>query len=402
MDSYKTFQTDIRFDEASLKTGAGFWDDIEEIISGESVATLVADLLSDSTQKNWFFVGDKESASVRMVAALAAAKLASAGGKSVTIVDADGAALLSSFADRESVEGWIDMVRYGTSLNYASVKLPWSEKGRLLGAGSYVPNRPTTDEVLQLDSILRDQSDIVIYLCDSAATVWSAVSGQRIVCVDTGSTDNALLELATQKIEPYAIVDINVPIAVEESIAEEGSSNVLKVALLVMVVVVAAFGIWFGKTLMSPDETAPIVEVVSAEQAEEIIVPAELIPVVVDTMPAVIDTIPAVVDTITVFEEPVVEQPEEVVEAGYYSLPPAGDSYAIHISSYSDTVKAVAELEILASNDIAGRYIHCEDGWVRVYVGNFPNRELANAEKDSLLVIIGDRWTDLKKISDIK
>ncbi|MCP4143854.1 MAG: SPOR domain-containing protein [bacterium] len=400
MTSYVTVQTDIRFDEASLKTGAEFWNDIEEIISGESVATLVSDLLSDSKQKNWFFVGDKESASVRMVAALAAAKLACENGKSVIVVDADSdASLLSSFADREAVEGWIDMVRYGVSLNYASVELPWSENGRLLGAGSYVPNRPTTDEVVQLDSTLRDQSDIVIYLCDSAATVWRAVAGQKIVCLDAGSDENVLDELAVQKIEPYAVIDINVPVAVEEPVAKEGSSNVLKIILLVMFVIVVALGIWFVNTLIAPGETESAVEVVSTEQPEEIITTAELVPVAVDTMPEVQEDV--IVEE-QVVEEPVVEEPLEIVEAGYYSAPPAGDSYTFHISSYQDTVKAVAELEVLASNDIAGRYIQCADGWVRVYVGNFPSRELANAEIDSLLVIIGERWTDLKKISDIK
>jgi len=394
MASYKTFQTDLRFDEASLKTGADFWNDIEEIISGESVATLVTALLSDSKQKNWFFIGDKESASVRMIAALAAAKLVCAEGKSVIVVDADGAALLSSFADRETVEGWIDMVRYGVSLNYASVKLPWSENGRLLGAGSYVPNRPTTDEILQLDSTLRDQSDIVIYLCDSAANVWSAVAGQRIVCIDAGSSENALQELAVQKIEPHAVIGINVPIAAKETVTKEGSSNVLKIILLVMFVIVVAFGIWFVNTLLAPGESEPAVEVVSSEQPEEIIIPAELVPVVLDTMPDIQEDV--------IVEEPVVEEPLEIVEAGYYSTPPAGDSYAFHVSSYRDTIKAVAELEVLASNDIAGRYIQCIDGWVRVYVGNFPSRKLANAEKDSLLAIIGERWTDLKRISDIK
>ncbi|MBT4292579.1 SPOR domain-containing protein [bacterium] len=395
MTSYKTVQTDIRFNEASLKTGAEFWNDIEEIISGESVTSLISDLLKDNEKRNWFFVGDKESASVRMVAALAAAKLVCDDGKSVIVVDADSdASLLSSFADREAVEGWIDMVRYGVSLNYASVKLPWSENGRLLGAGSYVPNRPTTDEVVQLDSTLSDQSDIVIFLCDSAATVWRAVAGHRIVCLDNGSSENALNELTTQKLEPYAVVDINVPVAVKESVAKEGSSSVLKVILLVMFVIVVAFGIWFVNTLIAPGETEPAIEAVSTEQAEEIIIPAELVPVAVDTMPEVEEDI--------IVEEPVVEEQQEIVETGYYSAPPAGDSYAFHVSSYRDTIKANAELETLASNNITGRYIQCVDGWIRVYVGNFPSRELANAEKDSLLVIIGERWTDLKKISDIK
>ncbi len=394
MVSYKTFQTDIKFDETSLKTGADFWNDIEEIISGESLAPLVSEFLSDSKQKNWFFIGDKESASVRMIAALAAAKLVCAEGKNVIIVDADGAALLSSYADREAVEGWIDMIRYGVSLNYASVKLPWSENSRLLGAGSYVPNRPTTDEVLQLDSTLSDQSDIVIYLCDSAATVWSAVAGQRTVCVDTGSSENALLELATQKIEPHAVIGINVPIAVKEHVASEGSSNVLKIALLVMFVIVVVFGIWFVNTLVVPDEAEPGVEVVKTEQAEEVTIPDELTPVAVDTMPEV--------QEVVIEGEPVVEQQQEIIETDYYSLPPDGDSYAFHISSYRDTFKAIAELEVLSSKGIAGRYIHCQDGWFRIYVGNFPSRELANAGKDSLLVIIGERWTDVKKISDIK
>jgi len=127
-------------------------------------------------------------------------------GHRVLLVDADEAEMILTRRSRRLFKsGWVDMMRYGSSLDAAAVTVDWEGmRGYFLGLGSYCPPEITAAEVAAwLPQLAGDVDDVVVVVGAAAAGPWQ-VSGARVLFTwdrrrDPSSVlDRALADLATR------------------------------------------------------------------------------------------------------------------------------------------------------------------------------------------------------------
>ncbi|HRX50073.1 MAG TPA: SPOR domain-containing protein [Candidatus Krumholzibacteria bacterium] len=118
--------------------------------------------------------------------------------KKVLVVDGDDHRPdLTRWLDRLDAEGWVDVIRYGISVEAASVPLPFApKKGRVLGVGSYQPTRVSAEEVAEF---LRRQGDAYDHIIVSASTgdrgsVWASQPGMGLACWTPGVQHESIVE----------------------------------------------------------------------------------------------------------------------------------------------------------------------------------------------------------------
>lgn len=118
--------------------------------------------------------------------------------KKVLVLDGDDHRPdLTRWMDRLDSEGWVDVIRYGISVDAASLPLPFAPKqGRVLGVGSYQPTRVSAEEVAEF---VRRQGDTYDHIIVTASTgdrgsVWASQPALSLVCWTPGIQHESVIE----------------------------------------------------------------------------------------------------------------------------------------------------------------------------------------------------------------
>ncbi len=192
-------ETGLTVAELDLHGGPGFKEEVERFAADTGLGDLVERVLAQGAPPRRWAVLDRPGATAaRAAAALALARELSRRGQGVLVVDADERHPdLTRWAGRHEREGWVDMMRYGTSLAASSVPLPWEGRGgRLVGIGSFVPAEA---EPLQIERLLRRlggmAEDVVVCapLAERSAP-WLDGADLRLLCWDRLETEPEAME----------------------------------------------------------------------------------------------------------------------------------------------------------------------------------------------------------------
>jgi len=194
--------------------------------------------------------------------------------KKVLVLDGDDHRPdLTRWMGRLDSEGWVDVIRYGISVDAASVPLPFAPKqGRVLGVGSYQPTRVSAEEVAEF---VRRQSDAYDHIIVTASTgdrgsVWASQPALSLVCWTPGIQHESVIEGIIHDAgllgeTPRAIMQLvgrpegEAPVSKEELAAfagEGGNSSPVfrRLAGLLAVLVVLLAVWWFGFVQRGGDE----------------------------------------------------------------------------------------------------------------------------------------------------
>lgn len=274
--------------------------------------------------------------------------------KSVLVLDGDDHRPdLTRWADRLDAEGWVDVIRYGVSVEAASIPLPFApRKGRLLGVGSYQPTRITAEELAGFVSGPGEAYDHIIVSASTGdrGSVWASQPAMSLVCWTPGVQHENVVEGMVRDAgllgeTPRAIMELagrpagEAPVSAEELAAFDGdgghSSPVFRrlAGLLAVLIVVLAIW-WFGVLKRGGDEPAIAANDGAATVAER-----------TDAAPARLPGAAA----------------EAAAEAGNEAEEPAGDV----AGSREETAGAVADLASETADAVAGQAAAAADGLAR-------------------------------------
>jgi len=315
---------------------------------------------------------------------------------------------LTRWCGRLDQEGWIDVARYGVSVEAASLPLPWApDRGRLLGVGSYQPTRISADELSSLLEYLGSQADVVI-ACASAGdrgATWAVQPSLRTVCWSPniqpadvvaamvrdagllGERPAAVLALVGHS-DTGASIDHGI-IAGRTEPSRKSSPVFRRLAgllgLLVVVLIVWWTGLFDGEPKTGPVvDQPPTPELIDHSHEDDqtaLETSAEPVPEPVTSLPP----------TIVVEESPEVMTPldpftVEVGEAGW----------CLHVYSLGDSVMATREIARMATRGVTGRVFPGRDDtnkiWYRVYAGSFPTSGEARLAIDELCGRLETEW----------
>ncbi|MCP4572393.1 MAG: hypothetical protein GY838_08605 [bacterium] len=207
--------------EASLQGGEGFWPDVERLTGGDLARSLDDALAGAAAPRVWLFVHEPGQPQLGVVAALTYARVLGGRDQAAIVLDGDDSTtVLSRWSGREDAEGWIDMVRYGTSVLTSGVALPFAGRtAYLLGVGSYAPTDITAGEVDEFLGRLRRQADDVLIVCPvPVAGLWGKHADITLMCVDRQGRSAARIaelgdEMAAVGAAPDGLVAYGEPMA---------------------------------------------------------------------------------------------------------------------------------------------------------------------------------------------
>ncbi len=364
--------------------------------------------------------------STRAVAALGLAGELIRQGKSVVILDGDDHLPdLTRWAGRLEHEGWIDVVRYGLSVETASIPLPWApERGRFLGVGSYQPTRASADELATLLKILHGETDVVI-ACASAGdrgAAWAVQPSRRMVCwspsLQTEDVVTAMVRDAGLLGErPRAVLvltgrdgaDVSRQTLDLTALSHEprNSSPVFRrlvglLGLLVIVLIIWWMGL-FDSTDVTDQDLAQ-----NGDSSPEMIdhsprtVPSEVVTDTVAEPEA--DSLPVVsmpdteAEDLTTEPEPSIPDdvvPEATIAETTVELVGAA-GWCLHVYSFRDSSMATEEMTRMEARGVAGRMFVGTDNtnktWYRVYAGSYASSGDAQAAIDDLCEQLKTDW----------
>lgn len=370
----------------------------------------------------------------RAAAAVSLARALLARGLRVAILDGDELQPdLSLWAGRLDREGWVDVLRYGVSLESASALLgSGTQAVRVLGVGSYHPVRMEEGEYAGLLERLSADVDVLVVSLPvgPAASGWLALDGIRLLCWDRREqtperVETTLRRLAELGVEPEQVLACGTPLRpANHDNGVAGSSPVFRrlafwLSLLVVVVAVWWFAVvrdkparpltdeteqaaerdagaaavttrpvaplqdaGFERSAAAMDTTAPSIEMPPADTVAEPL-PGE-IP----------DEERIVVDDDTV--EQVLPPPVAVREPDQFSVPPGPDGWSLHVYSFRDRALARVELATMARAGVVGVVNEERDDEgrtvFRIYAGRFPSRRQAREALPELLDRLSTDW----------
>jgi len=399
-------------------------------------------LRGDGAARVCLFLDAPRRTTTRAAAVLACARSLMTLDRSVVVVDGDDQRPdLSVWAGRSETEGWIDVVRYGLSIEAASVPLPWGPRaGRVMGIGSYHPVRAEKDEAAALVHRLLDDYDTVL-VCASAGdrgAFWSGLDAVRVMCWDRAA---ATLEETAALVRDASDLGagVNATIAfgvatpgigdtrvVEESPEYENpplrSSPIFKRLAISLAVLVVVLGSWFLGQMARQDD-APIV---ISHQRDDL-------PIAVGTDSMIRDEAPP--DTVAVAGDVFKEQGQVTVEdAGDTETVVAGDEpiiptpriapietgtdddpdpstasdgidwrapvdegiYCLHVYSMADSAMAQEQLRWMdrrGVNSLVRRWSDIDEKvWYRIYTGNFATLAEARGAMSELFDRLDTDW----------
>jgi hypothetical protein len=386
-------------------------------------------LRTDDAARVCLFLDAPRRTTTRAAAALACARSLMTADRSVVIVDGDDQRPdLSVWSGRSETEGWVDVVRYGLSIEAASVPLPWGpQAGRVMGVGSYHPVRAEKDEAAELVRRLLDDYDIVL-VCASAGdrgSFWAGLDAVRVMCWDRaaatpdetaalvrdandmGAAVNATIAFGVASVGPddaHTAVDPSV----DES-ASHRSSPIFRRLAISMTVLVIVLGSWFLGQLARQDETP----VVLSEQSEELPVAAAVDTAITEEAPP--DTVIVAGD---VFEEqaytkledvddaPIVDDEPEPIVGVDWSTPVKEGVYCLHVFSMADSVMAQDQLRWMDRRGVTGLVRRWRDVdekiWYRIYTGSFATLAAARAAVPEIYEQLDTDWALPKRTARIR
>ena len=398
-----------------------------DMSAGSWIDPVVAEMETSGEDSNvWIFIDDPDRPLPRVVAALAAARKLAEQGKRVTILDGDDhQAHLGTWAGREQTEGWIDIVRYGTSLPVSSIVLPVGEgRIRLASVGSYRPTRLSAYEAGELISKLTIHTDYVMIVASSgdSCALWASLDGVAFVCrekdtLDTADTKAIFKDLASHKIAPKAVLVFEPMSRTGTRTAETartvvprrktGSSPVFRIAAVVLILVIAGLGSWWMGLLAGDDaETQPV-----AARTE--IRPADAQPTGPGDLSSAVDAsipgedggpredAPAGTDASGDAAGPA---DGDGPEAGTIEAPAPADiwrmdvgasGYCLHVFSCANEDESDRQVAFMTDRGVRA-HVHAADvngqTWYRIYAGSFETVAAARAAMPELFGKLDTDW----------
>jgi len=190
------FDSGWRATDWELHGGTAFWDEVAKIGPTGALADQVdAAMAGKAAPRVWLILHERGQPALSTAVALAFARELGSRDQASLVLDCDDREqTLTSWIERVEAEGWIDLVRYGTSVLTSGVPMPFDgRRGYVLGVGSFVPTDVTAKEIQHLVSRLRHQADdlILVAPADESGATWAAVASIRLLCWDRASRSAA-------------------------------------------------------------------------------------------------------------------------------------------------------------------------------------------------------------------
>jgi cell division septation protein DedD len=396
------YPTGFAVEELRLDGGPMFWEEVQRLSAGEALAGFVADHLdAPGAPRVCVILGPPDATAPRAAAALMTARALGRRGRRVAVVDGDDLSPdLTRWAGRADAEGWIDVVRYGSSTAAAAAALPWGAPGGLLlGVGSYQPSRASGDEVSALVAILLEEVDHVLVSASTGdrGAVWATVPSLRVLCWDQAALDSSLCEVMIRDVgqlgDPPAAALVFVPARAAAVPRHEPhqppSSRAPRRAgrwLAALAVLAVIAGVWWVGTQRRS-------RAVTAAPAVKPDLQQDVKP---DSQSFAIDTdsvLVAPADTAATAASPIPSTSSPAVDP--FAGPVGAAGWCLHVYSFDDSLLALEEVAVMAGRGVVGR-IHAEDSGARhlfrIYTGDFPDRAAAHAAQDELFARLRTDW----------
>jgi len=173
----------------SYTSGEAFWAEIDRVTAAGGFGdSLDGAMQGKAAPRVWLFLHEPGHGKLSTTAALGFARHLVGRGQSVLVLDGDDEdSDLTRWSGREDEEGWLDVVRYGVSLQTAGIPLPFGGRpSYLLGVGSFTPTDATDAEIERVLSRLKRQADdlLVVAPVSSMGYKWAQVADLRLLCWD--------------------------------------------------------------------------------------------------------------------------------------------------------------------------------------------------------------------------
>jgi len=405
------YPTGFAVAELRLDSGPMFWEEVQRLSAGEALAGFVTDHLeAPGAPRVCVILAPPDETAARAAAALMTARALGRRGRRVAVVDGDDLSPdLTRWAGRSDTEGWIDVVRYGSSPSAAAAVLPWAAPGGLLlGVGSYQPSRATGDEVRALAATLLEQVDVVLVSASTGdrGAVWATVPSLRVLCWDQAALDSSLCEVMIRDVgqlgdPPAAALVFAAARPAADPAAETRAAAprrwVRPLAVLAVLAVVA--GVWWvgAQRRARPAATAgPVPAPPASVLRHDMKTDSLEIAVIPDsTAAAQQDTLAAVgVAAGSSAAEPAVAAPP-APGGDPFAGPVGAAGWCLHVYSFDDSLLALEEVAVMAGKGVVGQ-IHAEDSGsrhlFRIYAGSFPTRAAAHAAQTDLFARLRTDW----------
>lgn len=214
----------------NFSEGSAFWDDVMRVTSESQLDDHVDGAMSgQSSPRVWLFLHEPGESHLSVAAALGFARELAHRDQAVLLLDGDDdKADLTTWAGRAEVDGWIDLVRYGSSVLTCGVPMPFDgRRGYLLGVGSFTPADVTGLEVKDLLARLKRQADdiLVVAPADAVGRLWAVEADVRLLCWDRAERATSLVESLLENFTAAGIpmtgmVGFGLPLAVEEEVPD--------------------------------------------------------------------------------------------------------------------------------------------------------------------------------------
>ncbi len=187
-----------------------FWDKVNKLISdGQLGENLDSAMAGHSSPRVWLFLHEPGEAHLSVAAALNFARELASRDQAVLLLDGDDEeADLTRWAGRQEIDGWIDLVRYGSSVLNCGIPMPFEgRRGYLLGVGSFIPADVTGPEVKDLLDRLKRQADDILVTApaDAVGRLWAAEADLRLLCWDRSQRSASLVNNLLESFESVEI-----------------------------------------------------------------------------------------------------------------------------------------------------------------------------------------------------
>ncbi len=189
---------------------ATFWEKANRLLAeGQLAGSLDEAMAGHSSPRVWLFLHEPGQSDLSLATALNFARELAHRDQSVLLLDGDDEnADLTRLAGRNDIDGWIDLVRYGSSVLTCGIPMPFDgRRGYLLGVGSFTPADVTALEVKDLLGRLKRQADDVLITApaDSVGRLWAAEADIRLLCWDRAERSASLVNNLLESFEGVGI-----------------------------------------------------------------------------------------------------------------------------------------------------------------------------------------------------